>query len=352
MAWDALYSYSFVTPAIQAARFLFLTSALAMAASEFFFAQARLGAQALSASAGAMSATSDPHSGGSYSWQIHYRQRVDRNLAWSLTWLNEGHVPGHHRDGFAGQIWGVLPLFDDRLNLAAGIGLYSFFDTKKISDSNGGLDESLNVHNIAAIYSVSATWRVSRRWFLLATVNRVASTGGMNMNSLTYTVGPGYWLGWSRSREVAADAWHPRWRNEVTVFAGGAVVNIHGGQNTFATQIEYRRALSARVDWSVAYLNEGSDRDLKRSGAVSQIWFAGRFFSERVQVAFGAGVYWTFGSMNESEDWQTLSAIVSPGIAWHFTERWLVRLTWNRVISSYHRDTDNFLLGLGYAWGG
>lgn len=320
--------------------------------SAILLAQIRLGAQALSVSLGAMSVITDSNGGGSYAWQIDYRQRVSRNLAWSLMWLNEGHVPGHRRDGFAGHIWGVLPLFGGRLDLAAGAGLFNFFDTKTTLDSKDGPVESLDVHNLAAIYSVTATWRYSRHWFLQAAINRVTPTGDVNMDSLTCTAGTGYWFGPAhpRSNNPAA-AWRPRWPNEIAILAGGAVVNIHDGQRTFATQIEYRRKLLAHADWTVAYLNEGSARDLRRHGAVTQMWLAGRFLEGRLQIAFGAGIYWTFESSSRIKDWRALSAIVSPGFAWHFAEHWLVRVTWNRVISSYHRDTDNFLFGLGYAWG-
>lgn len=297
-----------------------------------------------------MTVISEPGGGGSFAWQIDYRQRVSRNLAWSLMWLNEGHVPGHHRDGFAGQIWGVLPLLRDRLDLAAGAGLYNFFDTKTTLNSSGALLKSLDVHNLAAVYSVTATWRFSERWFLQATLNRIAPAGDVNMNSLTYAAGVGYWLGAPRPPENARAAWAPKLRNEITVFAGGSVVNIHGGQRTFSAQVEYRREIGVHTDWTVAYLNEGSGKNLKRNGALTQLWLAGRFLEERVQVAFGAGVYWTFESSGEIEGWRALSAIVSPSVAWRFTKRWLVRATWNRVISSYDRDADNFLLGAGHAW--
>jgi len=64
-----------------------------------------------------------------YSWEANYREGLGRYVAWSFSWLNEGHIPDHHRDGQALQIWGRLPLWDDRLELSAGAGPYRYFDT-------------------------------------------------------------------------------------------------------------------------------------------------------------------------------------------------------------------------------
>src|SRR5262245_23820769 len=58
-------------------------------------------AQEFSVLVGGMNA---PESGDtSYSWQIDFRQYLSRYTAWSLSWLNEGHVSNHHRDGWIAQ---------------------------------------------------------------------------------------------------------------------------------------------------------------------------------------------------------------------------------------------------------
>src|SRR4051812_30254284 len=44
-----------------------------------------------------------------YSWQMDYRHAINRDFAWSLAWINEGHEAEHHRDGVAGQFWYTLP---------------------------------------------------------------------------------------------------------------------------------------------------------------------------------------------------------------------------------------------------
>lgn len=36
--------------------------------------------------------------------------------------------------------------------------------------------------------------------------------------------------------------------------------------------------------------------------------------------------------------------------SYRFSDRWFTRFNWNRVMSNDSRDTDLFLLGLGYRW--
>ena len=67
---------------------------------------------------------------GSPVWALEYQHPLHENVGASFSWLNEGHVPGHHRDGQTIQIWGRTNVFDRRLSLAAGVGPYRYFDTK------------------------------------------------------------------------------------------------------------------------------------------------------------------------------------------------------------------------------
>ena len=62
-----------------------------------------------------------------YAWQIDYMERIGNRFGWSLSYLNEGHLPDHHRDGPAFQLWARTDVFQRRLSLAAGTGAYRFF---------------------------------------------------------------------------------------------------------------------------------------------------------------------------------------------------------------------------------
>jgi hypothetical protein len=78
-----------------------------------------------------------------YTFKLDYRQHLARNLAASVAYINEGHVPAHHRDGNAGQVWAIVP-FGPRFNLSAGAGAYFFYDTQ--SQPNG---DSADLHGTA-----------------------------------------------------------------------------------------------------------------------------------------------------------------------------------------------------------
>jgi hypothetical protein len=43
-----------------------------------------------------------------------------------------------------------------------------------------------------------------------------------------------------------------------------------------------------------------------------------------------------------------LSGLVSLSASYRFTEHWAARVTWNRVVTRYSRDTDVLLGGVGY----
>jgi len=43
-----------------------------------------------------------------------------------------------------------------------------------------------------------------------------------------------------------------------------------------------------------------------------------------------------------------VAALVSVTASYRFQPRWLARVLWNRIATDYNRDTDVFLLGMGY----
>jgi hypothetical protein len=96
----------------------------------------------------------------SYSWSIDYSEGLGRYFAYSVTWLNEGHLTDHHRDGQVIQLWGRLPVAQRRLVLAVGVGPYRYFDTE-VAEQNGSYSNS---HGWGVVYSARATWYSSNRW--------------------------------------------------------------------------------------------------------------------------------------------------------------------------------------------
>jgi hypothetical protein len=107
----------------------------------------------------------------SYSWEANYREGLGRYAAWSFSWINEGHIPNHHRGGNATQVWGRLPLWNDRLELSAGAGPYRYFDT---TAARAGGSYS-NTRDWGALWSVRAAYYFDRRWTDIPTLRHQCS---------------------------------------------------------------------------------------------------------------------------------------------------------------------------------
>jgi hypothetical protein len=285
----------------------------------------------------------------SYTWQIEYRQEVLRHFSASASWMNEGHVSGHHRDGTAWQGWLNFPFWRDRVALSLGAGAYFYFDTRP-SPGGGSADE----HGVAPVYSGSAAFYISDRGFIRLAANRISAAESTKVT--TATIGVGYWLGQdtgpARLRRKAA----PResvTRQEFTAFVGESVVNTFFSENAIAAAVEYRRGIAKHFDWTATYLNEGDPHIIRRNGFATQIWPAAAFLGDTVTLGFGVGPYLYFESKAEATRARQkpgFAPLLSPTLSVRINDEWLVRLVWDRVMTDYDRDADIFLLGVGRRW--
>jgi hypothetical protein len=288
----------------------------------------------------------------SFTWQVDYRQDLYRNFAGSIAYINEGHLPGHHRDGTAWEAWGRLPFNDDRLSVSLGVGAYYFFDTQPLP---GG--DTADVHGTAPIYSLSATGYLSNRWFYRLNFNRITPNHQINVN--TMTVGAGIWLGQDKKPTPgklgdAPDEYSYVTENELTVFGGQSVVNTFLSQKALAYAGEYRRGVMPHLDWTTSAIYEGDPKIIRRSGVATQLWFVNTFFNDRIAIGGGLGPYIYLDHHHPAGAGAKNPAAVAPLASLTFSTRlsahWIVRAVFDRVTSSYNRDADIFLLGLGYRW--
>lgn len=319
-----------------AGRLFLLSAALTLRAQEFALLAGTMRAPELDQS--------------SYSWQIDYRQDFFRNLGASISQINEGHVVGHHRDGSAVQIWGRLPMAENRFTLSLGLGAYYFYDTQELPS---GITE--NVHGAAPILSLSAAGHISERWFYQLTLNRIAPTHEMKTN--TAVLGIGYWFG-QDEKPTPGDFGHPAndktrvSQNEWTLFGGESVVNTYSSESAGAFALEYRHGFIHHVDWSVDYIYEGNPVIVRRSGIATQVWAVNHFFHRRYSVGIGFGPYFYLDRKHPSEAGGINPAAIAPlaslSIAQRLSDHWNLRFVFDRVASSYSRDADIYLLGLGY----
>ncbi|WP_370653441.1 hypothetical protein [Caballeronia sp. Lep1P3] len=283
-----------------------------------------------------------------YSWEANYREGLGRYAAWSFSWLNEGHIPNHHRDGQAVQFWGRVPVWNDRLELSAGAGPYRYFDT---SAAQAGGDYS-NTHGWGGMFTLRAAYYFDNRWIAEVKLNRVQAFGGPDTTALLF--GIGYQLD-------APDGHGPRARapsrntnvtsNEVTAMVGTTILNSLDSESNLAESIEYRRGLWKYVDFSASYLHEGGHVQSRRDGIAAQLWATRAFFDDRLTLGVGAGPYLSITQNDDLPQNRTgdgrFSGLVSLSASYRFTNRWLARVTWNRMVTRYDRDADIIEAGIG-----
>jgi hypothetical protein len=289
--------------------------------------------------------SSDP-SDTSYSWQLEYRQDLIKHLAAGVSYLNEGHFKGHHRDGYTAQLWTRAELLDYRLTLAAGVGPYFFLDTTSSSSPEGFTDD----HGWKAMISAAATWHLENNLLLELRSNWVKGPSGFN--SVSALAGIGYHFEPALESIDKKAAPEKKLPNEVTLFLGRTIVNSFDSQQSIAAALEYRRHLSRHLDWTFAGLYEGDNRLVRRDGVMTQLWATQELLDDTLSVGAGAGAYFNLSHYHNpfqgpGSD-RFLSGIIALTGSYRFTQHWAVRATWNRVITSYERDTDVILGGIGY----
>jgi hypothetical protein len=287
-----------------------------------------------------------------FTWQVDYRQDLYRNFAGSIAYINEGHVTGHHRDGTAWEAWGRLPFLQDRFSISIGAGVYYFYDTQSLP---GG--DTADVHGTAPIYSLSGTGYLSDRWFYRVMLNRISPANQNKVNTLT--AGMGFWFGQSDKPTTGKLGDAPNEReyvtdNELTVFAGQSIVNTFLSQRARAYAGEYRRGLFPHVDWTASAIYEGDPEIIRRSGVATQLWFVNTFFDDRIAFGGGLGPYVFLDRKHPASAGKKNPAAIAPlaslTCSVRLSDNWIIRAVFDRVTSSYNRDSDIFLLGLGYRW--
>ena len=283
-----------------------------------------------------------------YSYALEYQQNFFEHFVGTFTWLNEGHVTAHHRDGYSVQLWARWLNTPRTLTLSAGVGPYRYYDTTFGSPGVGGVT---NVHNFGLLYSVAAQWYFHHPWVLQLRYNRTDTPGSIDTDTLL--IGFGYQFdAATRPGPVLAPTPYPFTspeRNEVTVLAGNSVQNNFHSPHGVAWALEYRRRLTPYIDITGTYLDEGNTHVVKRRGPAVQGWISREFLSHRASVGIGGGFYFARDQDERGERTKGLG-LLTMAVAYRFTEHVATRLHWYRTLTSNGRDTDVVLLGLGYAF--
>ncbi len=284
----------------------------------------------------------------SYSWQLEYREELCEHFAASLSYLNEGHVPAHHRDGNALQFWVNGDVLGRRLSLSAGIGPYYYFDTTITSTSG---DSHTNEHGVGGAFSLAAIWQTETPWLFQLRTNWVKTFG--RMDTVSALAGIGYQLDAPKLRksfDASAEHREKTTDNEITLFTGRTIANSFDSERSTSLSIEYRRGLWRYLDWTVSWLYEGDSRLIRRDGLTSQLWGVKAFLDDRIALGVGAGAYYSVDRQaghNQDGD-RMVSAITTLTGSYRLDPRWSLRTSWNRIVTNYDKDTDVIMGGIGY----
>jgi hypothetical protein len=290
--------------------------------------------------------------GQTYSWRIEYRQPFGDGWAAGLGWLNEGHLPDHHRDGQVFQLWKYWQPMKGRLLVGLGAGGYHFYDT-----TSNAAGEYQDNHGTRGIFSLSAIYAfgTAGRWVGLLEYNR--TNGASDPQTQALLVGVGIRIGKPFHETVEAPSKEKLAVDQsLNLYVGKAIQNSFSSESDSGYQIEYRHNITTTWEWSAAYSNEGTLGTFQRDGAVAQIWYGDWFMDQRLKLAFGGGPYvantWDVDPVTRQVSNATvrLNGRITVLVGFRTSRQVLVSAAWNRTATTDHRDTDLIVLGLGYGW--
>lgn len=277
-------------------------------------------------------------------WSLAYMHSIGEHAMFSLTYLNEGHLPQNRRDGWSIQVWARKNIINRKLALSAGIGPYFYSNT-----TTARRGYYYDAHGWGGLFSMAATWYTDSRFLFQIRGNWVQAVHSINTLSLVGGIGyqldsppaPGPERVMSlRNRSVTG--------NQLAFQGGLSVLNGVNSLHAGAEALKYRKGLTRHLDWSVSLRNEGPRRDLHRVGVASQLWAVHAFFDDCLALGFGLGPFLAYDKYRGADGSTTVNALVSLTAAYYFSPHWLARISWDRVITNYSNDADVFLVGMGY----
>ncbi len=271
-------------------------------------------------------------------WGLSYMEEFGQYFAGSFTWINEGHLGGHHRDGPAVQVWYRRYLRGKSLSLEAGAGPYFYYDTKR-RQSN-----TMNTHGLGGVFSLAATWHFSNKWLLQLRTNWIETSHDPDTLSVTVAVG------YKPKDDTPASSGPARTTltgaNEIGLLAGQTADNSYEEDHAAALALEYRRRILPFLEWTAGWLNETDSSFAGRFGPYTQLFAVRDFFDARLSLGLGLGPY--LARDNRSEENTNVAAMFTMTAAYRFASPWLVRISWNRITTHYHCDADVIMGGVGY----
>jgi hypothetical protein len=283
-----------------------------------------------------------------YSYSYEYLQNLSEDFVASYTYLNEGHVTNHHRDGHSVQLWYRWLTPQRRFALLAGIGPYRFYDTTELP----GATSSTDLHGWGVMGSAIANWYFHYPWVVQLRYNYTYTSSSITTS--TYQLGIGYQFDpAARPGPVvpaASYGFDGAGQNELTAMIGQNVVNNFQSPRGAAWAIEYRYRLSPFVAFSGAVLDEGDSGPVRRKGVTAEAWLTRDFLDHRGEVGIGIGPYLALSDYHGSGSQTNVLGLLTVTMAYRFSRDWRARFYWYRTVTNTGTDTDCILIGVAYAF--
>jgi hypothetical protein len=278
---------------------------------------------------------------------VSYRRYFSPDFAVSLEYLNDGHFPGHQRDGIATEGWLPVNFFHDHLTLSAGVGLFGYFDTVPRGDAEGYADK----HAWAALLSLDAIYAFRADRAGLFVELRLDHTAPFDRSASIQTTSIGLGLGYRVVPDAHLADGHPEAAgfdpHEVALYYWKTVVNSLVIERAAAEEIEYRTQLWDELRASVALLKEGQTQLVHRDGVLFQGWLEPSFAAGLWSVGAGLGAYLAVDK-DRVPPGGHVSGVISATASVRPLRNFDIRCIWHRIVTNYNRDADAFLWGLGY----
>jgi hypothetical protein len=291
----------------------------------------------------------DDPGASSYAWGLEYRQRLSQYLDATFSYLNEGHLPDHHRDGFALEVWGRTQLLNERLSLAVGLGPYAYFDTWADPATDPVTVPGFrDYHSVAAIVTGALNYQLSDHWFALLELNQVIAPG--DVSTRTVLLGVGYRLDRFIHELDASASDPPDAPNEVGLLFGETVINGLHSDATTAFGAEYRRSVSGHFELSASLVSDSDGLDGRHQAVTGEVWVVQHFFDRQLVVGLGLGSYLSLQSYRTIDDREAASVtgLGSLTLAVKLTRALDLRLIWSRGFTGDDQDRDIVTAGLGW----
>jgi hypothetical protein len=291
----------------------------------------------------------DDHTNESYAWGLEYRQHLLAHLDASFGYLNEGHIPGHDRDGTVLQLWGNTGSWFDRFSLAFGAGPYAYFDTQSTDTGIGYRDH----HGVGLALGGYLSYRLTSRWFAVLQLEQVIAPGDVGTH--TVMLGMGYRLdsfieALARPGQDDQSATASTAPNEIAMLIGEAVVNDPSSDHSSTFGIEYRRRVTQHVDLTASLLDDGEGTDGRHAGVTGEVWLVQDFLAGQLATGLGLGPYFTLQKYDTADRriGASVVGLASMTGSWRFTRVLALRFTWSRGFTGDDQDRD--IVTAGLAW--